>query len=324
MLTKPTICAFPPRSKRHTIYTSPPRPPIMSRPPETGSPVAHRGSHLRPHAEFDGARRLRCPNEWAGRRTIRLLRKGLTGPELRPFFGNAPEVGLEPDSSVRDTVTYCVNLTTPQEGIMEPHEEVDPEEAPRAPPRLPAMATTPPRLSLRPMLARQPARPAVPAKRPLAPSALRFRGGAFCATRQLGHSRRQIGSPRQRPDFAGAARASGERSLRVAAACANTDVTQLNIVGGSAITQLDANGDGSVDAEEFASWHPAIQSLATAIAQFPAQIPKYARRIPGYTAISPRPPSVHRRASTAPQNFQIRRSLIRLSSSFKMRHFGQV
>lgn len=74
--------------------------------------------------------------------------------------------------------------------------------------------------------------------------------------------------------FAGAARAFGERSLRIATACANTDGTQLNIVGGSAITQLDANGDGSVDAEEFASWHPGAPPLGHCTCTVPGSDPK--------------------------------------------------
>ena len=45
---------------------SPPRPLTISSTPKLGNPVARHGSYLRPHAEFDGARRLvRCPNEWA-------------------------------------------------------------------------------------------------------------------------------------------------------------------------------------------------------------------------------------------------------------------
>ena len=44
----------------------PPRPLTISSTPKVGNPVACHGSYLRPHAEFDGARRLvRCPNEWA-------------------------------------------------------------------------------------------------------------------------------------------------------------------------------------------------------------------------------------------------------------------
>ena len=44
----------------------PPHPLTISSTPKLGNPVARHGSYLRPHAEFDGARRLvRCPNEWA-------------------------------------------------------------------------------------------------------------------------------------------------------------------------------------------------------------------------------------------------------------------
>ena len=49
------------------IYLPPP--PLrltMSSTPKIGNPVGCHGSYLRPHTEFDGARRLvRCPNEWA-------------------------------------------------------------------------------------------------------------------------------------------------------------------------------------------------------------------------------------------------------------------
>ena len=68
MLTKPTFSAFFFRSKRHIRFTRrpPPRPLTISSTPKLGNPVARHGSYLRPHAEFDGARRLvRCPNDWA-------------------------------------------------------------------------------------------------------------------------------------------------------------------------------------------------------------------------------------------------------------------
>ena len=67
MLTKPTFSAFFFRSKRLRFTRRlPPHPLTISSTPKLGNPVARHGSYLRPHAEFDGARRLvRCPNEWA-------------------------------------------------------------------------------------------------------------------------------------------------------------------------------------------------------------------------------------------------------------------
>ena len=44
----------------------PPVPDNVTSTPKIGNPVGCHGSYLRPHTEFDGARRLvRCPNEWA-------------------------------------------------------------------------------------------------------------------------------------------------------------------------------------------------------------------------------------------------------------------
>ena len=51
----------------YNVHAAPrPVPDNVTSTPKIGNPVGCHGSYLRPHTEFDGARRLvRCPNEWA-------------------------------------------------------------------------------------------------------------------------------------------------------------------------------------------------------------------------------------------------------------------